>query len=651
VGDGSVKGARPLVRTGVSAIVPPLSEGQVQRPRGANLTAPLPIVDGASFAAQFDAVARAPVPSGTVQLLEGLAPSPDLARIVALQHEINQEASLIATAKMAPDAKTTEKGYRAKQVLKVGASHVRPGSSRLRIHKALPGELVAREAEYNAIMYRLLGAPLPLALHHVYDDRVGVSSRFLDHNAPIPQVDFSKLSPEAHEQLIRIRLAAQVVGNLHQHWGHLLFRTSPAGRIVEAQTCDTDECRNRIPAERLQYLLKSVYQIERPVDECRYMSEHFAFSNPIGWAPQSYDTRHFAYAKYWRDYVQGRFDLDIDGIKRRLASDLEALPKPVLENAAKAWFQAIEAQTNERFVYNQAAPRGEDPRIDFEAWIDGLHDRIQRAPAEFGAFLDALKEARKHPEHPLYAALDRPDDQFTWGQVENDRPWAPEDWYGRDPAGYADYARSFLRKTYPNPSHPGLGDIPLLDRVLELAPGRVGFDAGCGPSARHMEFLANERGCTMYGIDAVSENIGEVKSSRPKLGDRVAVQDLTKPFRLPPAFPKTFDFAICKFVIQHIDRPKLKAALQHITSRLREGGILELDFKSGKGIHTATDKVLGRDRTFLLYEPDRILAMLKGMGMELVQEDGDKLGGKMGFMADTVDAPTTIFILKKTKSS
>ena len=64
---------------------------------------------------------------------------------------------------------------------------------------------------------------------------------------------------------------------------------------------------------------------------------------------------------------------------------------------------------------------------------------------------------------------------------------------------------------------------------------------------------------------------------------------------------------------------------------LRPGGILQLMFKVGTGDITIYDKDYGVDRFFRLYSADQILLRLEELGMEIIEEEENGLGGVMYF--------------------
>ena len=55
------------------------------------------------------------------------------------------------------------------------------------------------------------------------------------------------------------------------------------------------------------------------------------------------------------------------------------------------------------------------------------------------------------------------------------------DFYQEHALRYSELSHEFIHSVYTDSSHPGVGgDMDLLDRVVELAPGRRGLNAGCG---------------------------------------------------------------------------------------------------------------------------------------------------------------------------
>ncbi len=222
---------------------------------------------------------------------------------------------------------------------------------------------------------------------------------------------------------------------------------------------------------------------------------------------------------------------------------------------------------------------------------------------------------------------------------------ASEDFYSRHAQRYAEVSHEVIQSIYNNVSHPGLtGDLVLIERMKELIPEEArGLDAGCGSGARDVFFYWRE-GYDIVGIDAVPENIRVAQELHPEISQRVSVADLSKPLDYPSSY---FDFALCNAVIQHIPT-KLVAGvtLPELARVLKTGGYLQLMFKVGSGIETLYDKDYGADRSFQLYDADEIVALLSGLGLVIVPQEGKELGGVMYF-TDPKPADHCVFYARK----
>jgi hypothetical protein len=102
-------------------------------------------------------------------------------------------------------------------------------------------------------------------------------------------------------------------------------------------------------------------------------------------------------------------------------------------------------------------------------------------------------------------------------------------------------------------------------------------------------------------------------------------------------------------VIQHIP-PELVTGvtLPELARVLKVGGSLQLMFKVGSGIKTLYDKDYGSDRSFQLYDADEIIALLSELGLEVVPQEGEKLGGVMYF-TDPKPADHCVFYARKVR--
>ncbi len=209
------------------------------------------------------------------------------------------------------------------------------------------------------------------------------------------------------------------------------------------------------------------------------------------------------------------------------------------------------------------------------------------------------------------------------------------DFYRHHATEYARVSEQFLQSVYSQTSHPKLkSDWDLWDRLMQLAPGRRGLDAGCGAGARDV-FHAWSDGYDIIGIDSIEENIEAARDLHSEIGDRVFVADLNQPLEFDDA---SFDFVACNAVIQHIEPDVVRdIVLPHFARVLRPKGVLQLMFKCGKDVTTVFDKDYGVDRSFRLYQEDEMLEILQGLGLTLIEDEdsGDEasrqLGGLMYF--------------------
>ena len=204
------------------------------------------------------------------------------------------------------------------------------------------------------------------------------------------------------------------------------------------------------------------------------------------------------------------------------------------------------------------------------------------------------------------------------------------DFYRVHAQEYARVAEKFLQSVYSKSSHPKLKhDWDLWDRLVQLAPGHRGLDAGCGAGARDV-FHAWSEGYDVVGIDSVEENIRAARQIHSEISDHVFVADLNRPL---PFDDESFDFVACNAVIQHIEPDVVRGTvLPEFARLLRPGGVLQLMFKCGKDITTVFDKDYGIDRSFRLYQEGELLEILSGLGMTLIEDqDSQKLSGLMYF--------------------
>ena len=218
------------------------------------------------------------------------------------------------------------------------------------------------------------------------------------------------------------------------------------------------------------------------------------------------------------------------------------------------------------------------------------------------------------------------------------------DFYCQHASRYAEVAHQYLQSVYTKASHPALnGDVDLLERLKELIPGRRGLDAGHGAGARDVFCLWQER-YDMWGVDAIAENVAVARERHPDIADRIQMHDLREPLLYPDGY---FHFVLCNAVIQHIAPQEVYAmVLPELVRVLQPDGVLQLMFKNGEGVATIYDKDYEADRTFQLYDPDTILGILNEQGAELIESQGNRLGGIMYF-TDPKPSEHCVFWVRK----
>jgi SAM-dependent methyltransferase len=205
-----------------------------------------------------------------------------------------------------------------------------------------------------------------------------------------------------------------------------------------------------------------------------------------------------------------------------------------------------------------------------------------------------------------------------------------------------------LRQVFANRSHPEFReDRDLYRRLAELAVSGPGLDAGCGPGALEMSYLA-ELGFEMYGLDAVAENIEVARSLRPEFADMLRVADIQEPLPFDDA---SFEIVLCNAVIQHIPREVvLGRVLSEFARALRPGGVLQLMFKPGHGVETVVDGAYGSEgvaRSFALYDERELLEALATLNLRLIEEGGDGAMGGLLYFDDNKPMRHCVFWARK----
>ena len=219
------------------------------------------------------------------------------------------------------------------------------------------------------------------------------------------------------------------------------------------------------------------------------------------------------------------------------------------------------------------------------------------------------------------------------------------DFYREHAQQYAHVAQEFLQSVYVKSSHPGLkNDWDAWERLMQLAPGKRGLDAGCGAGARDVFHLWSQ-GYDVVGVDAVEENIQVAKELHPEIADRVSVADMREPLSFEN---DSFDFVACNAVIQHIEPDVVRdVVLPELTRVLRPGGVLQLMHKNGDGVISVFDKDYGVDRTFRLYDEREMLRVLQGRGMTLIEAASPQELGGFLYLTDPKQVDHCLFYARK----
>ena len=229
------------------------------------------------------------------------------------------------------------------------------------------------------------------------------------------------------------------------------------------------------------------------------------------------------------------------------------------------------------------------------------------------------------------------------GREENAQ--VSEEWYRGHARRYSEVAHDFLQSVFVKHSHPDLTDeYAVFDRLLELVPGRIGLDLGCGAGARDVARLT-EKGYDVTGVDSIEENIALAVEQHPNLNGKVSVHDLGNPL---PFADESFDFAYCDSVLQHLTEAEVYETLLPEAARvLRSGGVLQLLFKAGNGIETVLDPQYNEERSFRLFDPTAVAARLGELGMVLVEPGANgEMGGVM-LCADHRDIDIAVLWARK----
>jgi len=183
--------------------------------------------------------------------------------------------------------------------------------------------------------------------------------------------------------------------------------------------------------------------------------------------------------------------------------------------------------------------------------------------------------------------------------------------------------KSNLRHVYDELAHFWGDDFTLHDwgqkELAEFAElvkkngGRV-LDCGCGSGVQSKELF--DRGLEVVGMDLSPKMVSEAKKRVPQA--KFAVGDMTK-----MGFARgSFDGVYVRASLLHIPKNLVPKVLKSINKILKNGGILYLALKEGKGEGEVVDERFGKKvrRFFSFFSEKEVLDLLKESGFVLLKK-------------------------------
>ncbi|HLA04255.1 MAG TPA: class I SAM-dependent methyltransferase [Patescibacteria group bacterium] len=183
--------------------------------------------------------------------------------------------------------------------------------------------------------------------------------------------------------------------------------------------------------------------------------------------------------------------------------------------------------------------------------------------------------------------------------------------------------KSNLRHVYDELAHFWGDDFTLHDwgqkELAEFAElvkkngGRV-LDCGCGSGVQSKELF--DRGLEVVGMDLSPKMVSEAKKRVPKA--KFAVGDMTK-----MNFTKgSFGGVYVRASLLHIPKKLVPKVLKSINKILKNGGILYLALKEGKGEGEVANERFGKKvrRFFSFFSEQEVLDFLKESGFVLLKK-------------------------------
>ena len=159
----------------------------------------------------------------------------------------------------------------------------------------------------------------------------------------------------------------------------------------------------------------------------------------------------------------------------------------------------------------------------------------------------------------------------------------------------------------------GQKELAQFAELVKKNGGRV-LDCGCGSGVQSKELF--DRGLEIVGMDLSPKMIYEAKKRVPKA--KFVVGDMTK-----MNFAKgSFGGVYARASLLHVPKKLVPRVLKSINKILKNGGILYLALKEGKGEGEVVDERFGKKvrRFFSFFSQQEVLDLLKESGFELLKK-------------------------------
>lgn len=152
-----------------------------------------------------------------------------------------------------------------------------------------------------------------------------------------------------------------------------------------------------------------------------------------------------------------------------------------------------------------------------------------------------------------------------------------------------------------------------VDKFIKLLPvGSMVLDLGCA-GGRDTKILTLA-GMRAIGIDLSKKLLEIARTENPTIEFRVA------DIRQIPFPDNSVDGIVARGVIHHLDINDIKSALKEFCRVLKQGGILFIMTKSGKGVIKNIDILSsGKEREFTLLSQDELSSFLANTGFKKIE--------------------------------